>query len=427
MNVNIPVFWKHATTVLSGTVIAQVLPLLAAPLITRLCTPADLGAFGVWLGIIAIVSTIGTLRLEAAMILDHDSAEQQTCFSVIAYCSILLALLVTAVLIIARVSNVPQTEKMSWFALMTIGVAAWLSAYNQATLAYATSYRAFSKAAMAKICGAGTIAIGQLVLLLAGVGGEALLAGQIIGLAVGLVAALYLLSPPRPSMSLIPTTSQLAYLKKHQSFWRFSLPAGLLNTAAGKFPLFLVGAKYGLFAAGLFALTERILTAPISLLAASVLEVFKRQSVDEFQTLGNCTAAFKSTFKALVILGSGPALVILAFAPELCARIFGEPWREAGEFARILAPLYFLNFVASPLSYVFFVAGKQKIELVWQIALFVTTIAVFLAPVPLKQALWHYTISYSALYLVYLYMSYRFSKNRTASNRLGGARPAKGG
>lgn len=411
MNVSVPVFWKHATTVLTGTVLAQALPLLVAPLITRLCTPEELGEFSIWMGIVAIAATVGTLRLEAAMILDHDSDEQRTCFSVVAYCSTLLAIFVTCAAVLMRMTDIPQAQKISWFGLMTIGVGAWLASYNAALQAYATSYRAFGKAAMAKVFGAGTIALGQLFLLVAGIGGTALLAGQILGMTVAIIAAIVLLSPPSPRLALLPTRPQRDYLKKHQSFWRFSLPAGLLNIAAGKFPLFLVGAKYGLFEAGLFALTERILTAPISLIAASVLEVFKRQSVQEFQTLGNCRAAFRSTFKALVLLGCAPALVIFAFAPDLCAWVFGEPWREAGEFARILAPLYFLNFVASPLSYVFFVAGKQKIELVWQIALFITTISIFVAPLPLKQVLLHYTIGYSILYLIYLYMSYRFSQN----------------
>ncbi|WP_229412941.1 lipopolysaccharide biosynthesis protein [Massilia sp. WG5] len=427
-NMNLPVFWKHATTVLTGTVLAQALPILVSPLITRLCTPADLGEFSVWLGIIAITATVATLRLEAAMILDHDSDEQQTCFSVIAYFSTLFAVGITVLAIFGHLAGIPQVQQMSWLGLMTVGLGAWLMAYNSALVAYATSYNAFSKTAMAKICSAGTIALGQLVLLFVGVGSGALLAGQILGMTIGIVAAMFLLSPPRPSLALVPTRSQLNYLKKHQSFWRFSLPAGLLNTAAGKFPLFLVGAKYGLFAAGLFALTERILTAPISLLAASVLEVFKRQSVHEYQTLGNCRDAFRSTFKALVLLGSGPALFIFLFAPDLCAWVFGKPWREAGEFARILAPLYFLNFVASPLSYVFFVAGKQKTELMWQVALFITTISVFLAPLSLKQVLVNYTLAYSILYLVYLYLSYRFSKNAPLGPaRLGNSQSINGG
>jgi O-antigen/teichoic acid export membrane protein len=414
MLATLPVFWKHAATVLTGTVAAQALPLLVAPLITRLCTPGDMGVFSIWLGVIAIASTVATLRLEAAMILDHEKSAQQTCFSVVVYFSTLLAIVITVCAVLARAAGVPQAQNISWFGLLTIGVGTWLTAYNHTASAYATSYRAFGKAALAKVFGAGAIAVGQVILLWVGAGGTALLAGHIIGLAVGMTAAIILLSPPRASISITPTSAQKKYLEKHRSFWRFSLPAGLLNIAAGKFPLFLIGAKYGLFAAGLFALTERVLTAPVSLLAASVLEVFKREAVHEFQTEGNCKKAYRSTFKALVLLGSGPAVFIFVFAPDFCAWIFGEPWRGAGEFARILAPLYFLNFVASPLSYVFFVAGKQKAEFIWQIALFIATITVFLAPYPLTRILWNYTISYSLLYFIYLYMSHKFAQNAGA-------------
>jgi O-antigen/teichoic acid export membrane protein len=408
---SIPVFWRHATTVLTGTVAAQALPLLVAPLITRLCTPADLGAFTVWLGVTSIASTVATLRLEAAMILDHDRRDQRICFEVVAYFSTWFAILITLAAAFAHVVDLPQAQKLPWFGLVTLGIGTWLVANNQAMLAYATSYNAFGKAALAKVCSAGMIALSQLALLFFGAGEDGLIAGQMIGLTVGLFTGIFLLAPPRPSISFKPTVSQLSYLRKHQAFWRFSLPAGLLNIAAGRFPLLLIGAKYGLVAAGLYALTERVLTAPVSLLAASVLEVFKRQSVHEFQTLGNCKAAYRHTFKALVLLGCCPALIIFAFAPNMCALIFGEAWRDAGNFARILAPLYFMNFVASPLSYVFFVAGKQKIDLVWQVALFITTISVFLAPVSLTQVLWNYTMSYSALYVVYLFLSHKFAQN----------------
>ena len=385
--------------------------MLVAPLITRLCTPGDLGAFGIWMGIIAIASTAATLRLEAAMILDHEPNAQQTCFSIVAYFSTILAIILTLCAVLARVSGIPHPQSMSWFALLTIGVGTWITAYNNTASAYATSYRAFGKAALVKVYGAGAIALFQVILLLLGVDGTALFAGHITGLAVGMTAAIILLGPPRPRIGLIPSKAQRNYLEKHQSFWRFSLPAGLLNMAAGKFPLFIVGAKYGLVAAGLFALTERVLTAPISLLATSVREVFKREAVQEFQTVGNCSKAYRSTFKALVLLGCGPALFIFAFAPDFCAWVFGEPWRGAGDFARILAPLYFLGFVASPLSYVFFVAGKQKVEFVWQIALFIITITVFLAPFSLTQILWAYTVSYSILYVIYLYLSHKFARN----------------
>lgn len=415
MKLALPIFWKHVITVLSGALGAQALPLLAAPLITRLCTPAEMGAFSVWLGVIAVAAIGATLRLEAAMILDHGREQQRTCFSVVAWSATILALGLTVCAVLAKAFGLRFTHQLSWPAVLTIGIGAWLTAYMQTTLAYATSHNAFGKAARAKIWGAGTIALTQLGLLYSGLGAGALLAGQLIGLAAGLLAARILLAPPAIRIDWRLDHMQRRYLWRHQAFWRFSLPSNLLNVLVGQLPLFLIGARHGIMAAGLFALTQRVLGAPIALLASSVLEVFKRQSVQDFQTMGNCAKTYRYTFKALLLLGLGPSVLLFAFSPALFAWVFGEPWRPAGELARILAPLYFLNFIASPLSYVFFVAGKQKIELVWQVALFLMTVGVFLMPVSLQQSVLWYAIGYSALYLVYLHMSYQCSQNRLAA------------
>ncbi|RJG11794.1 lipopolysaccharide biosynthesis protein, partial [Massilia cavernae] len=56
MKAGLPTFWKHVITVLSGALGAQALPLLVAPLVTRMCTPAEMGAFSVWFGIIAVAA-----------------------------------------------------------------------------------------------------------------------------------------------------------------------------------------------------------------------------------------------------------------------------------------------------------------------------------------------------------------------------------
>ncbi len=413
MKPSLPTYWKHVLTVLGGAMGAQALPLLAAPLITRMCKPAELGAFSVWLGVVAVAAIGATLRLEAAMILDHGSEHQATCFSVVAWSATAVAIVLTVGAVTARLLGMQSMAQMSWAALLTLGVGTWFTAYTQTILAYATSRNAFGCAAKVKIYAAGSIALAQVGLLVAGVGGAALLGGQLAGLAVGLAAATLLLSPPRPHVSLRPRPEQLNYLQRHSAFWRFSLPSNLLNILVGQLPLFMIGAKYGALAAGLYALTQRVLSAPVALLASSVLEVFKRQSVLDFQTLGNCRDAYLYTFRALFLLGLGPSLVLFLWSPQLFAWIFGEQWRPAGELARILAPLYFLNFIASPLSYVFFVAGQQKMDLLWQVALFVMTVSVFSTSGTLHQSVaWHAT-GYSMLYVVYLYMSWYCSHKRT--------------
>jgi O-antigen/teichoic acid export membrane protein len=407
-----PTFWKHVMTVLGGTLGAQALPLAVAPLLTRLCTPSEMGAFSLWLGVVSVSAVAATLRMENAMILDPEPEHQRTCFRVVFYSATITALLVTTVALGARLAGLHALAQLSWAELLTIGFGTWLTAAMQTTLAYATSHGAFGKAARAKIWGTGTIALSQLVLLFLGAGGPGLLAGQLIGLAAGLLSARLQLQPPRAPIGLAPDAAQRAYLNKHDAFWRFSLPSNLLNAVVSQLPLFLIGLRHGALAAGLYALTQRVLYAPVALLAASVLEVFKRQSVMEFQTVGNCTHAYRYTFKVLALLGLGPSLVLFAFSPTLFAWVFGESWRAAGELAQVLAPLYFLNFIASPLSYVFFISGKQKIDLIWQVALFVVTLTAYSVPGTLHQNVLWYTVGYSVLYLVYLHLSWQCSQNQ---------------
>lgn len=410
-------FWKKVVTVLVGTIGAQALPLLAAPLITRLCTPAEMGAFSVWLGVVAVTSIVATLRIDTVMVLDQEIQQQRLCFSVVAYAATTLSLALTLFALVARALGLPGLHALSWLELLSIGAGTWLTAIMQTTLAYATSHNLFGKAAKAKVMQAGTIALTQLALLSAGADG-ALLAGQLIGLCVGLCTARRLLAPPTAPFRLTLEVDQRHYLLRHQAFWRFSLPSSLLNTLVGQLPLFMIGLHHGAQAAGLFALTQRVLSAPIALISASVLEVFKRQAVQDFRAAGNCRDVYLATFRALLLLAVLPSLVLLLFSPALFSWVFGPAWEPAGELAQMLAPLYFLNFIASPLSYVFFIAGKQKTELRWQVALFLMTIAVFALPLSLRPSIACYAVGRSLLYLVYLAMSWRCAQNR-ASPRIG--------
>ena len=414
MKRSLPAYWQHVATVLSGALGAQALPLMAAPLITRLCTPAEMGVFSVWLGTVAVVAIAATLRLEAALILDHNIHRQRIGFGVIANAAAIISVGAGVSAALAHLLGIQTAARIPWVGIAALAPAIWLTAYMQTTLAFATSTGAFGKAATAKIWGAGSIAATQLGLLAMGAGSAALVMGQLIGLAAGLMAATWLLAPPRPRIGVLSQPEARRYLYRHAAFWRFSLPSNLLNALVGQLPLFVIGARHGALAAGLFALTQRVLSAPVALLAASVLEVFKRQSVMDFRAHGNCREAYLYTLKALILLGVGPSVLLLLYSPALFAWVFGEHWRRAGELAQILAPLYFLNFIASPLSYVFFVTGRQKIDLVWQVALFVMTASAFLAPGTLEQSVQRYTIGYSALYLVYLRMSYRCSGNKVA-------------
>jgi O-antigen/teichoic acid export membrane protein len=99
-------------------------------------------------------------------------------------------------------------------------------------------------------------------------------------------------------------------------------------------------------------------------------------------------------------------------AERLFVVAFGEKLHEAGIIALWLMPMFALRFVASPLSYVFYIAGKQQIDLVWQCALLAMTLASFTLPSIFEASIKFYSAGYSLLYMVYAILSNLYSKGK---------------
>ena len=192
-----------------------------------------------------------------------------------------------------------------------------------------------------------------------------------------------------------------------------SLPADSINSAAAQLPLLIVGSRFGAENAGLLALTLRVLGAPIALLGSAVLDVFRRRSAASWRVQGHCSEDYTRTFNVLA-LGSLAALPLALFTEPLFAFAFGERWRMSGTIALWLLPMFALRFVASPLSYLFYVAGKQHVDLAWQCGLLAMTLGTLWLPPSPSAALLAYSAGYSAMYGLYLALSYRYSRGARA-------------
>ena len=157
----------------------------------------------------------------------------------------------------------------------------------------------------------------------------------------------------------------------------------------------------------------KVLMIPINLLSNTISDVFKQKATKDYNRLGNCMDIFISTFKKLILIGIIPFSLLGVFAPDIFSFIFGEKWKIAGEFAQIMTPMLFLKFVINPLSYTFYIAQKQHLDLIGQVVLFLfVSISIFIG-LEFNNAeilLISFSISYSIMYILYLSFSYKYSK-----------------
>jgi O-antigen/teichoic acid export membrane protein len=196
------------------------------------------------------------------------------------------------------------------------------------------------------------------------------------------------------------------------------MPGDVLNLAAQQLPVFLLAAKFGIATAGFYALTQRVLGMPVSLLGNAIGDVFKSQASREYVRTGSCRRLFVKCFLALFALSSVLFASSAIVSPQLFPAVFGKKWGEAGEYARILSLMYFFALMSSPLSYIYYVVEMQFLSLVWQAFLCASvSAALWLAPVakgPKTAILW-FSIAYSAMYVINLAVSFHLTQRKSAA------------
>ena len=99
---------------------------------------------------------------------------------------------------------------------------------------------------------------------------------------------------------------------------------------------------------------------------------------------------------------------------DLFTFVFGEEWTIAGEYARILIPLIFIRFIATPLTLITIIFEKQNIDLIWQILLLTLTLITFLIAWIFKLNVIDFLLVYilvlSVHYIVSIIIAYNVSR-----------------
>lgn len=401
-------FWRSVLVVLTGSAAAQAIPLLGSLVIARLFSPAQYGQFATWLGVVAVGAVVITGRYEMTLAIERDGEPRR----VAARATLLVVLCGGALLTVASVlaGLLGIAGAIEPLLLWATGPAAAAVAASQTWQSWAAADGNYRDLSIIRIVQAGAVTAAQILAGLLDAPASGLALAHLGGVAAGTLLASRRLPLGRASAAHDAVPGALDFLRRQRRFPMLALPADSVNTAAAQLPLVIVAHRFGADVAGLLALTLRIVGAPIGLLGASVLDVFRRRSAASYVERGECRTEYVDTFRMLA-LGSGVVAVTLALVAEPAfALAFGDTWLMSGTMAAWLMPMFALRFMASPLSYMFYVAGKQHLDLAWQLALLATTVASLWLPRSPETAVQVYGAGYAVLYCIYLALTYRLSK-----------------
>ena len=404
-------YWKQVGRVFSGTVVAQAIPVLTTLFVARLIAPAVFGEFSVWLGLVMIASVIVTARFETALAVESDGYRRKLVLLGTAVTATGVSLILSvaiASLVVFEPGVFPANISIKQLAL--VGPTALLVASSQVVQSWFAAEGWYDDLSLFRIAQAVGISGLQLTASFVAPSADTLS----LAYGIGVLLALSFASSRRNHLPRISAVRVKVATRRvwttHRRFAVYSLPADSINTAASHLPAIVLATRFGSEVAGHFAMAMTILGAPIALLGKSVLDVFKRHAAAAFRMRGECRIEYRQTF---IVLATGSIALLFVAVPGLrmvVIALLGDNWGETASIGIVLLPLFLLRFVASPLSYMVYIAGKQHWDLLWQMCLVAVIAASLALPADLDAVLLAYSLGYSMLYVFYLLLSYRLSR-----------------
>ena len=391
-------FVRATLTLLAGGALAQAVPLLLGPWLSRLYAPEAWGAFATFMALATNLAVVACGRFEMALPLAKDDAEAQ---GLMALSLRVMAAVVAVTVVLAWVLRRPP---LSDFALGLPWAVLALSAASCGTM-WATRAQQFRSLAVARLVQYGGAAVLQLLLGLAGVGILGLMAGPVVAAAL---ACLWLWAPaPAAGWGALrnvswPQCRSLA--QKYREFPLFNTPHAFAGALQDTLTIALLIAWSGEAAAGYWGLAIRYLKAPATLIGSAVSQVMYPRLAQS--TPAQARQLVQHTMGVLALLALPLVLLLMLWGPELFAWAFGEPWRPAGRLAMALAPYIGMHFIASPLAVVTLAWEAQawalRVALVGQ-AVFLTALAAGLWWGGLERAGWCVSAAMMIYFGVYFY------------------------
>ena len=407
-------FNRNVLTLMTGTTIAQAIPIAITPILTRLYTPEDFGVFAIFIAITSIFTVIVNGRYELAIMLPQKDEDAINIAALGLLISICFSLLFLALIIFfnTSITNFLGNKEISYWLYLMPFVIFISGAFN--VLKYLNiRKKLYKEIAKTDINKSISISIIMTVYGFIKSGATGLILGRIISQIFGNLSLAKNI-PQKYDIKKIKKFKIIKMAKKYKKFPKFSIWAGLANSSSRELVKIFISYIYSIKTLGFYFLPERVLGAPSVFISDSMGKIFFQQASNEKAKTGYAKKTFVNTLKKLSIISIVIFSILFFIIEDVFILVFGENWSVSGTYAKILIPLFCIRFVVSPLSLMSFIFNKNEIEMLWQftlLAIYLLTVSLaFYLKLSMENYLYIMVITVSFHYLILLKIISNYNK-----------------
>jgi teichuronic acid exporter len=410
-------FLRSVSTLAVGTVLSQLILFGSSPFLTRIYGPADFGVLALFTSISTLAAILTTGRYELAIGLPDKDEDAVNIVLLTTLTAAIVSLLYFIIILVLRKINysfLNASQLLHQPVVFLVPVYTFLAANYSSFLYWNQRSKAYTNISTSNVVQA---AVATTINIVCGFIGIKLF-GLIYGLLLGQVGAnLFLLS--RFIKKGLFVNVSLENIKsiavKYIDFPKYMIFSGLLLTTSQQIVPIIFSFLFNSIVVGYFSLANRMLRIPNIVLTTSIGNVFRNDAIDSIKNNGNCKNLYLSTLKKLTILSLPIYLVLWIVSPLLFTVFFGKDWVSSGYFARIICIMLVLDFIASPLSTLFYVIGKQKGYM--RLQLFTTVAGILALWIGAKYfnnaytSIILFTLSNCLFSMITIFLTYQYSKD----------------
>lgn len=361
-------FVRAALVLASGTTLAQLIPILLTPVLTRLYTPDAMGVFALYTSFVVVF--LGALSLGYAYAL--VSADEEDVLGLVAlsvYSIAVLTLPICGLALFLIRQDLLGFGQLSPYAVLGIAVSlvvTELFLVLRYTVLRGGHYRDLASATVNQSVARVT---SQVAMGVANLDWWGLTFGDAIGRLFGM-HKLWSRTPFSAGQILMGWSwdKLRPIAKKYREFALYSAPGSIIDSLSAQLVAPLLAAQFGLAVAGQYGIVLRLVILPVTLIGGSVADVFHHRLASAARS-GSQSAERMFLTVSLGLMGAGLALAlgIILVGDSVWGAVLGEQWSEAGRYAVAIAPRAAAVMVVSPISRTVLVFGGQKVKLVYNI------------------------------------------------------------
>jgi teichuronic acid exporter len=391
---------KNAVFLIMGSGIAQAIPLLFSPILSRIYTPSHFGDLAFFTATVAIATMVATGLYELAIVLPRSDRQAFQLLGLVITIAICVSAVSLFLIAIFRFSGIRLHDSIDGNILL-IPLGILFNALFQGLNYWLNRKKGYLILNICRI--SQSLAIVGVSLLLGWLGAKeyGLVLGYVVGGLFSIIPLFHLLIKHHEIFTIVDMKKVAI---QHLNFPKLMLPTSGMNTAAGQAPVFMLRGFYDNAIVGSYGFATRILTAPLAIISVAIGQVFYR-NLAEIEHTGdkNLITPFKRTAGLLVVFSFLVFTPLYFWGEFIFGWIFGANWLEAGKFVQIIALGTAVRFVVSPLSTVFYVTNRLRLLAIWQTVYFVSTITVFLiaSGLPINNLLFIYSMHEVIMYCFY--------------------------